>query len=45
MESCHENRRMNPAPALSRSPMMGTFAEFERALIHERQRKGIALAK
>src|SRR5512132_107240 len=25
--------------------VMGTFAEFERALIHERQREGIALAK
>src|SRR4051812_1701131 len=25
--------------------VMGAFAEFERALIHERQRKGIALAK
>ncbi len=25
--------------------MMGAFAEFERALIHERQREGIALAK
>jgi DNA invertase Pin-like site-specific DNA recombinase len=24
---------------------MGAFAEFERALIHERQREGIALAK
>src|SRR3954464_4685923 len=29
-----------------RSPwVMGAFAEFERALIHERQREGIALAK
>ncbi len=26
-------------------PVMGAFAEFERALIHERQREGIALAK
>ena len=25
--------------------VMGAFAEFERALIHERQREGIALAK
>jgi DNA invertase Pin-like site-specific DNA recombinase len=25
--------------------VMGSFAEFERALIHERQREGIALAK
>jgi DNA invertase Pin-like site-specific DNA recombinase len=25
--------------------VMGTFAEFERALIRERQREGIALAK
>jgi len=24
---------------------MGAFAEFERALLHERQREGIALAK
>jgi DNA invertase Pin-like site-specific DNA recombinase len=26
-------------------PVMGAFAEFERALIKERQREGIALAK
>ncbi len=26
-------------------PVMGAFAEFERALIGERQREGIALAK
>ena len=25
--------------------MMGAFAEFERSLIHERQREGIAIAK
>lgn len=25
--------------------VMGAFAEFERSLIHERQREGIALAK
>ena len=25
--------------------MMGAFAEFERSLIHERQREGIALAR
>lgn len=25
--------------------VMGAFAEFERALIHERQREGIALAR
>jgi len=25
--------------------VMGAFAEFERALIHERQREGIALSK
>jgi DNA invertase Pin-like site-specific DNA recombinase len=30
------------SPLLS---IMGAFAEFERALIHERQREGIALAK
>lgn len=30
---------------LGRTPVMGAFAEFERALIRERQREGIALAK
>ena len=43
---------MRYARALDDSPMatlllsvMGAFAEFERALIFERQREGIALAK
>jgi len=36
--------RIPPWPA-SCSPSWGAFAEFERALINERQREGIALAK
>src|SRR4051794_6081672 len=46
LETSGAGMRMD-ADAVGRAmvEVMGAFAEFERALIHERQREGIALAK